>query len=236
MHDHDSDRTRALKGVQEILSASQIETDPYEINILGRNFVVLPGVFSPRYFDDTEFFAGHVQIPSGGRFLEIGPGVGVVCVISALNGAAEVVGVDINAAAVKNTAMNARRHKVQDRVTVLVGDVYSALLTEKRFDLIYWNLPFGLTSNQNITILERSIMDPGYRSISRFFKEAVNYLTPQGKILFGFSPTVGNFERIKALIHEAKLESSLIAEKQVGEGDELITFQIFEAIPIQGGR
>jgi release factor glutamine methyltransferase len=230
MYNQDSDKNRALKTVEDILRASQNEREPYEIGMLGRDFIVLPGVFSPRFFDDSEFFARHVEVPAGGRFLEIGPGIGAVCVLTALKGAGEVVAVDINADAVTNTSLNACRHQVDDKVTALVGDVYTGLPPDKRFDLIYWNLPFGLTSRQEISVLERSIMDPGYEAIRRFFKEASIWLAPEGKLIFGFSPTVGYFNMLQDFMAQSGLSFELLAQTQAGEGSELITFQIFVAV------
>ncbi len=46
-----------LEGTRQLLEQSAQEQKPYRITVLGEEFIVLPKVFSPKYFKDTEFFA-----------------------------------------------------------------------------------------------------------------------------------------------------------------------------------
>ena len=131
----------------EHLKASQKERRRYQVNVLGKEFVVLPDVFSPKYFVDTEFFARHVPIKKDGSFLEIGNGTGVVSIFALLRGARIVVSTDINPQAVKNTKINAKLHGVEKKIVILEGDLFDPV-NGMRFDQIFWNPPFmNMTKN-----------------------------------------------------------------------------------------
>ena len=56
--------------------------------------------------------------PQGGRFLEIGCGAGVTAVWAALHGCAHVTATDITETAVESTALNVKRHGVEQKVHV----------------------------------------------------------------------------------------------------------------------
>lgn len=84
-----------LLGTAKVLRESEAEKEKYEVEILGRKFVVYPNVFSSKYFLDTEFFARKLPIQQDEEFLEIGPGSGVTVVFAALRGAKHVTAVDI---------------------------------------------------------------------------------------------------------------------------------------------
>ncbi|MBS1678314.1 MAG: homocysteine S-methyltransferase family protein [Actinobacteria bacterium] len=74
------------------------------------------------------------------RCLDVGCGTGLLAVQLALNGAAHVRAIDIDAAAVTNTMTNAYRNGVEDRVSAGVVDLFP-WTPEERFDLIVANLP-----------------------------------------------------------------------------------------------
>lgn len=44
----------------ELLELSQKEKRKYLVRILSKEFIVYPGVFSPKYLNDTELFAKHL--------------------------------------------------------------------------------------------------------------------------------------------------------------------------------
>jgi len=71
------------------------------------------------------------------RVLDVGCGTGVVAIVAALLGAAEVRAVDIASAAVEATADNAARNGVRERVVV---DTTPAAELEGSFDLVVANI------------------------------------------------------------------------------------------------
>lgn len=220
-----------LKGTAKVLRDSEFETKKYEVEILGRKFVVYPNVFSPKYFNDTEFFARELPIRAGEEFLEIGPGAGVASVFAALRGVKHVTAIDINPAAVKNTKENARLNGVKEKLTVMVGDIYEPLAKNSKFDTIYWNTPFGyVNKSKNISILEKAVYDPGYKATHRFISQAKQHLKENGRLLIGFSTSLGKFGILKKFLNEAGFQVRLISKTKSVETHPVF-FEIFEAIP-----
>ncbi len=193
----------------EVLARNEKDSTPYPVNVLGKEFIVLPGVFSPKYFDSTPIFTENLPIRKGDKLLEIGAGTGITSVMAALKGASKVVAIDINAEAVRNVVENAKLHLVDNVVQARVGDVFSAIKPGERFNLIYWNLPFIYMQDEFVfqSTLERSLFDPGYQITRNFLSSAPRYLTNHGQIYVGF----GNFGEIDMLNEIAgKLGYSLL--------------------------
>lgn len=204
----------------------------YEVIVSNKKFVVKKGVFSPYYFGDAEFFSKAIPIKKGSSFLEVGSGAGVVSVTAALRGASKVAATDINQAAVENTIENARRHKVDVQATK--GDVFSSV-EKGRFDTIFWDIPFisapkpaGAKKQSKHQVLQLAIHDEGYRAVGKYISEARKHLSPKGRLFIGFSPNLGNAERIKKLAKENGFSLKVIAEKQESP---FIKLQLIELVP-----
>jgi 16S rRNA G1207 methylase RsmC len=220
-----------LEGSRRILENSQQEKRPYHVIILGKRFIVYPNVFSPKYFRDTRIFAKHLPITKESAVLEIGPGTGVLSIVALYKGAQKVVAVDINEDAVKNTLENAKRHDLEDRISVRKGDVYSALDKAEKFDLIFWNVPFGYVQQVNLSDLERALYDHEYQSIRRFIREASEHLKKDGRLIIGFSSSLGKFELLENIAKDAGYKLVCI-HKQWSKEDLPVYFELFEAIKI----
>jgi len=220
------EKKKYLDGTQKILDESQKESAPYWVEILNKKFIVFPNVFSPKYFFDTEFFAKKISVKQDEEFLEIGPGSGVISVFMALKGA-KVTAVDINPDAVKNTQENAKAHKMEQRVSVYEGNLYSPV-GDKRFDTIFWNTPFGYTENENITTIEKAVFDPGYKSTKTFIGEAKNHLKEGGRLLIGFSSTLGHIEKLKELVKNNGFSFKTLAIIESVETHP-VKFELFES-------
>jgi release factor glutamine methyltransferase len=150
-----------------LLGQSQKETFPYQIELLGRSFVVRGNVFSPRYNPGADIFAGWLPLREGIDFLEIGSGIGAVSVFAAAAGARKVVATDINPNAVGNTRENIARHGFSAIAEAREGDVFDPIGGGERFDLVFWNIPFALVQEgRELTPLQRSTLDPGYAATS----------------------------------------------------------------------
>ncbi len=104
------------------------------------DITVEPDVFAPTQgsFLVWKYFYREA-IGAHQRCLDIGCGTGLLAVQLARNGAAHVHGIDINAAAVKNTMANAFRNGVADRVSAGVQDLYP-WVPEERYDVIVASL------------------------------------------------------------------------------------------------
>ncbi|MDQ7803470.1 methyltransferase [Amycolatopsis sp. A133] len=163
---------------------------PTTFHLYGREWDLLPGVFSPVHCVSTRFFTDSLPFPADGTFLEVGCGAGVTSVRAALAGT-RVTATDISAAAVENTTMNVHRHGVADLVTVVHGDMFDGIRREERFDVIFWNSPFIDPPEAMLPDvderLRRAVFDPGYRAHAGFLSGARQWLTPSGRLLLGFS-------------------------------------------------
>lgn len=167
---------------------------PESFELCGRSWDLLPGVFAPVHSPTTEFAMRLLGVAEpgatcSGSLLEIGCGTGVIAVASALAGCDRVVASDINEAAVRNTASNARRHGVADKVRSVHGDLFGGLAPDERFDTVYWHSNYVLAPEayRYRTMHERSHVDPGYAAHRRFLEEAPRWLAPGGSVLLHFS-------------------------------------------------
>lgn len=220
----------------QILIESQRETRKYFTSINDRLFVVHPGVFSPKYFLDAKFFAEVLPDVAGEEFMEMGCGSGYIAVLAALGGASRVTATDLNLLAVENTRENARIHEVSDCVEVVGGDLFEAIPRNRKFNTIFWNIPFGKSQRDNLSILERSIYDPNYSTLKRFIEDSRSHLTSRGRLLLGFSDTIGDYESFRRILAQNNFEMRLIGEKIDYQGNHDATqgryrevnYQLFE--------
>lgn len=223
-------KPRGLENTRQILVESMKEQTPYETMVCGRTFIVHPNVFSPKYFQDTEYFAQSIKVKPGETFCEIGPGTGAISVTVAMAGANRVVAIDINQAAVANTKENIRLHHVKQIVTVYEGDVYSPLEPDNQFDTIFWNVPFGFVEEDGrLTDLEKAVFDTEYRSIEKFIRGAKNHLKPNGRLLIGFSTTLGHLSLIEELLAEEGFSKPHRLAETWSVETERVKFNLYEA-------
>ena len=82
------------------------------------------------------------RLPRVPRYLDVGPGSGVV-LLSIAHLADEALGLDINPRAVAISRLNVELNQIDD-TSVLEGDIFPADEGRRRFDRITWNTPFML--------------------------------------------------------------------------------------------
>lgn len=219
---------------EQLLTASQNDTFPYETEVLGVRIVVLANVFSPRYIVGAEPFTRMLNFQPGIDFLEIGPGTGAIAVHAALAGARRVLAIDINPAAVANTQANIDRHGLGDRMEVREGDVFGPLRPGERFDLIFWNVPFGYVEpGLEPTPLQRSTLDPGYEATRRYIHQGRRHLKPGGRLVLGFSTVIGRLELVERIAAEVGLEARITAREE-GPEDFPMPTELIEFFPREG--
>ena len=219
-----------IEGTRQVLNESKNEKKPYTVTVLGKEYIVFPNVFSPKYFNDTELFAENLPVKTDEEMLEIGPGTGIISIVAVGKGAKKVLAIDINSDAVKNTLENIKKYNLHDKIEVRQGDVYSTLKPEEKFDTIFWNTPFGFVADENLSDLEKSVYDTQYESTEKFIKEARAHLKEGGRILIGFSTTLGKFDLLKKFADEAGFDLGLIYEVESKEVHP-VKFEIYEAKP-----
>jgi len=95
-----------------------------------------PGVFSPGGIDEgTRFMLSLIQSRNGDRFLDLGCGTGVVSLVASEAWHCRVTAVDVNARALRLTALNA------PRAEVVPSDGFKHL-GQQEFDIVASNPPY----------------------------------------------------------------------------------------------
>lgn len=201
------------------------------VAIDSREFLVHPAVFNPGHFPSTRWFAEFVRkyVKDQKDFCEIGCGAGVIsCLVALANPDIHITATDINPFASETTRQNAERLGLSDRVDVFNGDVLDAVPQDKKFDTIFWSLPFGfLDPGAKIDLRDTQLFDPGYRATRKFLASAKKYLQPNGHILIGFSEDLGHPDLLDAIAREEGTLFEKVAENVMQEKDA-VSFEILK--------
>lgn len=220
------DYTRCL----ERSKRSRVKTTrPRRFAFAGREWILLPGVFSPADTGSTAAHLALLRFKPEHTFLEIGCGTGVIAVTAALAGCRRVVAADVNPAAVANAAANAALFGVDATVEPVHSDLFAGLPAGSEFDVIYWHsnnawAPPGL----DVNLHELAYVDPGYTTHRRFLGSAPNYLAPGGRILVGVSSRADR-TALTALALEHGLRFRSIASVSADEPEGPIVYELLEA-------
>ncbi|MEI7720285.1 MAG: GTP cyclohydrolase II [bacterium] len=228
----DDPKEAGIEQTRTFLQQSK-HTDWDKAVVDGKEFSIHPAVFNSSSFASTAWFASVVkeQVQDQKDFCEVGCGAGVEsCLVALANPDMQVVSTDINPFASENTKFNAEKLGVGDRIEITTGDVLDGVASDKKFDSIFWALPFGfLDPGTEVSMEEMQVFDPGYRAVRKFFNTAKNFLKPNGQLLIGFSSDLGNQELLEELAKQAGLKIDTVAEKEIQEKDTL-KFELLRGI------
>jgi release factor glutamine methyltransferase len=230
---HMEEKPSYLERTKVKLELARNVHEKVQMKLCDQDFIIHPNVFNPNIFFGTEFLAKELIKavsefnPKQPRVLEIGTGAGYMTILAILNGASGAVCTDINSDALANAAENIRRFGMEDRIQIKFSDVYDKVNTDEKFDIIFWNYPFGHINKpaEELGMLERALMDPFYRSLDRYVAMADKHLNKDGGRLFvGFSTTAGDQQGFEEIAKKYKwsialrneLKSSTIPAMQMG--------------------
>jgi len=155
-----------------------------------------PEVYEPA--EDSVLLANNLDVGAGERVLEIGVGSGYVSLVAS-QGAASVVGIDINPHAARLAKENAKLNGIAN-VDFIISDLFSPI--RGRFDLIFVNppyLPEKDGAGRGPVELAWDGGEDGRRLTERFIKEVQDYLEPNGRVLMIQSSLSGYEETVKSL-------------------------------------
>lgn len=176
---------------------------------------VPPTVFHPKWFLSSETLAGYV---SGldlreQRVADVGTGSGILALAAARAGASRVVAVDVNPAAARAAAANARRNDLGDRVAAVCGDLLSPLSPAARFDAILSNPPFFPGEPRDLA--DRAWhAGPAYRDLAPLFDQARERLAPGGRLYLVLSSDA-DLAALHALMERAGFARRVVRRRRL---------------------
>lgn len=189
------------------------------VSYLGLTLEVPSSVFAPTPTSDLLGRAVLDEVRAGDRVLDMGTGCGVNAILAAKT-ALDVVGVDLNPAAIAAAARNAARNGVADRTHFHVSDVFDAV--EGNFDLIMFDPPFRWFRPRNM--LEASITDVGYGALTRFMAHARDYMQPGARLLLFFGSS-GDMGYVQRLISQTGFKTQVVATRQLVKDGITVTYK-----------
>ena len=220
-----------VQEVRAVLEKHKLDKEPYTVKVCGVDVLVFPGVFSPKYFPDTHWFAEQVlNYTANKSFLEIGCGAGALVLLSALNGAT-VTTTDINEEAVKNTKANLEAHGVTGNV--YLGSLFDPISPDNTFDVIFWNHPFHKSETDDTDLLIQSCEDYQYQNLRRYIRDAGKFLKSNGRLLLG-SCDLADIQELEEIASEFNYELQALARKTYPldeSGDVLEEYILYELVP-----
>lgn len=156
----------------------------HKVRVLGKTYEVSEHVFNPRFYYTSEFMARHIKVRSEDIVLDIGTGSGIQA-ITAGRKASKVIAVDINPEAVRFAAKNVRNNGLESIVSVMEGNLFSPIDRQYKFDVILFTPPY--MEGKPGTDFEHALFDHDKQLAERFFRDAKEYLKPDGYIQMLYS-------------------------------------------------
>jgi len=206
------------------------DIEPYTTEVLGKEILVRPNVFSPKYFTDSAYFAEAIPqlVGQQDHFLEIGAGTGVVASFVGLNGVGKLVATDINPGAVENTRQNFDRFALQG--DVLQGHLYEPV-GDAKFHTIFWNHPFNCVQEQVNDVLLRAGLDEDYQDLEEWFRDGKQHLFEGGQLLLG-TGNIARLDLIEALAAKHGYVSTIAAQRDCPQNydgtEEVETYFVYK--------
>ena len=141
---------------------------------------VFSSVYPPA--EDTFLLLDSIDIRPGDRVIEVGTGTGYVA-LHLCQIVDNVIAVDSQHAAVRNTIANARNNALDHKLTVVQSDLLTALNPKEKFSVIAFNPPY-LPEEDSGTTLDHALIggEQGTEATERFIRHAVEYLQPEGRL------------------------------------------------------
>jgi release factor glutamine methyltransferase len=216
------DHERKLRAWNEAAYTSIRDAGAQVVEYLDRTFEVPAGVFPPAAVAHLLGRAVLDRVRDTDRVLDMGTGSGVNAIFAASR-SSDVLGVDINPAAVEAAVANAARNGVADRTRFQVSDVFSTV--DGEFDLMIFDPPFRWFAPRDL--LEASMADENYAALTRFLTESGDHLAPGGRILMTFG-TSGDLDYLHRVAAENGYERTTVASEDLVREELTVTYVSFE--------
>jgi release factor glutamine methyltransferase len=177
-------------------------------------FDILDNVYEPA--EDSFLFAESLSIREYDVVLDVGTGCGILGVIAAKK-ASKVLATDINPYAVRCAKENARLNGVLNKLSFLQCDLFSAIKSKERFDVVLFNAPY-LPSKRidDDSWLGRTWSGgaKGRQVIDHFIREVPNYLKQDGCV-FLMQSNLSGLDRTLRRFEESGLKANIIRKQDL---------------------
>jgi len=171
--------------------------------------------------EDTFLLLEALNVKPNDCVLEIGIGCGIISLECARLGA-QVVGVEVNPFAVKLAGKNFQRNKslLNGGVDFRVGDLFSSVKPDERFDVIIFNPPYLPTKEHEkvggwFDVAVNGGVD-GFKVVRRFLSEVKKYLLKEGNVFFVFS-SLANEKLLVSILSELKMSSNVVLSRSFND-------------------
>ena len=184
------------------------------IHFEGLIFDVCDDVYEPA--EDSFLFAQNLTVKRGETVLDLGTGSGILAIAAAAQGAGSVLAVDLNPYAVRCAKMNAKLNGVGN-VDFLQSDLFSALRSGVKFDLVLFNAPYlPSEAGEETSWLGRSWAGgiDGRVVVDRFIAQVGAYLKLSGSVLLMQSTLTGVEQTLQAF-QACGFKASVVATQQL---------------------
>ena len=181
-----SDFYIAFPDVQGMNSSWQWYQKGLEVKTLGLTIHPYYGTYFPTRFDHLKLFDKWLKKYDGPKdnAIDIGTGSGVLSFQLAQNGFENIYASDTNKNAIIGVSKELERLKLEEKITLKHADLFKDC--DVKADVIVFNPPWLLAKHE----LEEGIDKAMYYEedlFPRFFEQALEHLSPEGKVVLIFS-------------------------------------------------
>jgi len=146
---------------------------------------------------------------------------------------ADIIATDISDAALNIAAQNVEKHKLQDHIKLLCGDLYDPLIPQldiSKFDLIVCNPPYTTAAefeslDKNIKAFEPRIAlyagEDGLDVYRRIIEKVDQFLKPDAALMLEIGYAQG--QAVKEMLEQAGCFSKITIEKDYHNNDRIVT-------------